>query len=105
MVGRIFIARIYFTDNTGFKIRPVLLIKKYLNEDYLFLPITSNLNLQGIEIKNSDLESGNLIKSSVVIISKIGIILKTLLQKEIAKLKDYFLNFVMAAVCKDLDCK
>ncbi len=71
----------------------------------MFLPITSNLDLPGIKIKNSDLDSGSLFKSSVLIISKIGIIHKSLLQKEIAKLKDDSLNFIMTAVCKELACK
>lgn len=47
MVGKIFLAKIYFTDMTGHKERPILLIHKYRDEDFLFLPLTTNLKLLG----------------------------------------------------------
>jgi len=104
MVGKIFIAKIYFTDFSTYKYRPVVLIKEYQKEDFLYLPVTSNLSLSGIKINNDFLESGTLIKESLIIVSKIGIIHKSLLTKEVGKLKKESFKSIMKTVCKDLGC-
>jgi hypothetical protein len=36
------LVKVYFTDLSDFKIRPVLFYKK-IGNDYLFLPLTTNL--------------------------------------------------------------
>jgi hypothetical protein len=46
MVGRIYLAKIYFTDLSEYKIRPVLVLRVY-GEDCLCLPLTSNLRNSG----------------------------------------------------------
>jgi hypothetical protein len=48
MVGKIFLAKIYFTDMAAHKERPILLIHQYRNDDFLFLPLTTNLTLAGV---------------------------------------------------------
>ncbi len=58
MVGKIFLAKIHFTDMTDFKERPILLIHKYRDEDFLFLPLTTNTKLPGVLISSADLSSG-----------------------------------------------
>jgi len=54
-----------------YKIRPVYIFKKYDDEDYMFLPLSSNISRNGIIIDNSCLEEGNIDRKSVVIIPKI----------------------------------
>lgn len=105
MVGKIFLAKIFFTDITDHKIRPVLIIYKYKDEDYLFLPLTTNLKITGISIKSSDLQSGQLKKPSIIIVPKISIIHKSLLMREIGMVKIDILKQVMGKVCSDLGCK
>ena len=68
MVGKIFLAKIYFTDMADHKERPILLIYQYRDEDFLFLPLTTNLTMPGVSISSSDLSSGVLKKPSVVIV-------------------------------------
>ncbi len=67
MVKQIVLAKIYFTDLTSFKLRLILLIKKYRDEDFLFLPLTTNLKIRGIKITADDLSHGKLKAPSVVI--------------------------------------
>ena len=88
MIWSIHIAKIFYTDIQEYKIRPVYLFKSYLDNDYLYLPLSTNLKRDWIIIWNNDLKSWNLKKDSVVVIPKIGLIHKSLLMKEIAHL-DY----------------
>jgi mRNA interferase MazF len=104
MVGKILLAKIYFTDRMDYKVRPILIIKEYLDEDLLFLPLTTNLNLNGVLIENNDLEDGYLRKPSVIIIPKIGIIHKSLILKKIGKLKKRLFQQIMERVCMDMEC-
>ncbi len=86
MVGKIYLANIYFTDASFAKVRPVLLLKNNSFNDILYLPLTSNVNTKGIRIDNTNLEKGNLPKASIVVYEKIGVIATSLLLKEIATL-------------------
>jgi hypothetical protein len=63
VVGKIYLSRIYFTDLSGFKVRPILIVKEYKDEDVLYLPLTTNMNLGGIAISENDLENGALKKT------------------------------------------
>jgi hypothetical protein len=105
MVGKIFLAEIYFTDMADYKKRPILLFYKYRDEDFLFLPLTTNLNLPGIVISSGDLSSGFLQKPSVVIVPKISVIHESLLIKEIGELKPDKFAQVMKSICEGLDCQ
>ncbi len=44
MVGRLYISKVYFTDLSEFKIRPILIVREFLKEDVLYLPLTTNLD-------------------------------------------------------------
>ena len=57
MVGRIYLAKIYFTDLSEYKIRPVLVLRVY-GEDCLCLPLTSNLKREGFLLGANDLADG-----------------------------------------------
>ena len=61
MVGEIYLAKIYFTDLSDYKIRPVLVIKT-LGDDCMCLQLTSQLHHPGIVISNDDLVDGVLKK-------------------------------------------
>jgi len=88
MVRKLFLAKIYFTDLSDYKLRPILLIKEYKDEDFLYLPLTTNLALKGITINNDDMEKELLKQTSVVIVPKIGILHKKFLVKEIGIVKE-----------------
>ncbi len=61
MVSRIFLAKIYFTDLSDYKIRPVLIVKD-LEEDCICLPLTTQHNYPGIMISSNDFLEGALKK-------------------------------------------
>jgi hypothetical protein len=105
MVGKIFLAEIYFTDMADYKKRPILLFYKYRDEDFLFLPLTTNLSLPGIVISSGDLSTGFLQKPSAVIVPKISIIHESLLIKEIGELKPEKFAQIMKNVCEGLACQ
>ena len=50
MVGSIYLAKIYFTDLSEYKIRPVLVIKE-LGDDCICLQMTSQVNNNSILFK------------------------------------------------------
>ena len=104
MVGNLFIAKIYFTDISSYKERPVLIIKELKDQDYLFLPLTTNLNQDGICIQPGDLDSGKLKKISMVIISKISIIHRSLIIRHLGSLKPDALKSIKLGLCKSFDC-
>lgn len=104
MAQEIVLARIYFTDFSEFKIRPVLVLKNYQKEDFLYLPLSTNLNLDGIIITEEDLVEGFLREKSVVVIPKIGILHRDLVTVKIGVLNDLCFEDVMRKVCQSLDC-
>ena len=83
MVGKIYLARIYFTDLSEYKIRPVLIIKN-LGEDCICLQLTSQVDENKIIINKQDLISGNLRKTSLVVVPKNFTLHKSILFKYIA---------------------
>lgn len=101
----IVLVNIFFTDLSDYKVRPVLLIKQYKKDNFLYLPLSSNLNLHGVIVRENDLEDGDLIKESIVVIPKIGILHKDLILKKIAVLAHSPFKNVMKDVCQSLNCK
>jgi mRNA-degrading endonuclease toxin of MazEF toxin-antitoxin module len=86
MVGEIHLAKVFFTDASAAKIRPVLVLKPNSFGDLIYLPLTSNLQTKGIQIDNSALQEGFLPKSSVVVYEKPAVIASSLLVKKIGRL-------------------
>ena len=62
MVGKIYLTKIYFTDLSEYKIRPVLVIKELDKEDVICLQLSSQIKKDRIIITNKDLIDGNLLK-------------------------------------------
>jgi mRNA interferase MazF len=103
MVGRVYLAKIYFTDLSEFKIRPVLVLRVY-GEDCLCLPLTSNLNHEGFLLGSSDLADGFLKKESKVIFPKSFTLHRSILVKYIAAINQDVLSKIHVEFCKKMDC-
>ena len=95
MVAEIHLAKIYFTDASNYKVRPVLLLKSNSFNDLLYLPLTTNININGITISNIDLKDGYLPKTSIVVFEKIGVLSPNLLIKKIATLEATSFNKIV----------
>jgi len=55
MVGSIYFILMPYSDFKTFKGRPVLIFKELGKEDLLVLPLTTNLNREGVRITKDDL--------------------------------------------------
>jgi len=102
MVGDIYISKIYFTDLSEYKLRPVLVIKKLDKEDVICLQLSSQIKENRIIIQNSDLIDGNLKKDSIVVIPKNFTLHKSLLVKYIGKLQENKFKIIFDNFCKNL---
>ncbi len=104
MVGKIYLAKIYFTDLSQYKIRPVLVIKE-IGEDCLCLQLTSQLKDSQLRVSNDDLIEGSLKKESLVIVPKNFTLHKSILFKYIATINDNKFKEVYKTFCNELECK
>ena len=104
MVGKIYLSKIYFTDLSSYKIRPVLVIKELDKEDVICLQLSSQIKQDRINISNNDLIDGNIQKESIVIVPKNFTLHKTTLIKYIGKINNNKLNSIFNNFCKDLGC-
>ena len=103
MVGEIYLAKIYFTDLSEYKIRPVLIIK-VLGEDCICLQLTSQIHHQGILITNQDLVDGCLKKESMLLVPKNFTLHGSILTKYLARVNDGILSQAMFRLCDALGC-
>lgn len=105
MIWKIVLVKVYFTDLSEYKIRPVYIFKNYDNEDYMFLPLSSNINRKWFIIDDSYLKNWSLKQKSVIIIPKIWIIHKSLILEEIWELNLKYVFEVSKSICNELWCK
>ncbi|NPA11730.1 MAG: type II toxin-antitoxin system PemK/MazF family toxin [Epsilonproteobacteria bacterium] len=103
MVRGIFLAKIFFTDLSEYKIRPVLVFKD-LDEDVICFQISTRFKKERIIITNDDLEDGKLKKESVVIVPKNFTINKNILIKKIGVLKKDKFKEVFNLFCEKIEC-
>jgi mRNA interferase MazF len=103
MVGRIYLAKIYFTDLSEFKIRPVIVLREY-GEDCVCLPLTSNLKNEGFLLRANDLAEGFLKKESKVIFPKSFTLHRSILIKHLATVKQDILSTIHIEFCKKMAC-
>lgn len=103
MVGEIYLAKIYFTDLSDYKIRPVLVVKM-LGEDCMCLQLTSQLHHKGILLQAEDLIDGALKKQSMLLVPKNFTLHQSVLTKYLARIPPRLLDDVMTRLCKDLGC-
>jgi len=103
MVGKIYLAKIYFTDLSQYKIRPVLVIKQ-LGEDCMCLQLTSQFKEERIKIDSHDLISGSLRKASMIIVPKNFTLHSSVLFKCLATINSKKLSSIYNIFCAELEC-
>lgn len=100
----IFLVPFPFSNLTGSKIRPVLILSKdsfnYNSNDVIVCGITSNISkdFYSINLNNSILEEGKLFEESFIKVESLAKIEKKLLIKKIAKLKDKSFSEVLSKI-------
>jgi len=104
MEWKIVLIKVFFTDLSEYKIRPVLIFKKYENFDYMFLPLTTNLSKKWIKITNDNIIEWKIDKDSLVLIPKFWIVNKSLIIKEIAKVDIEILFKIWKIICDEFWC-
>jgi len=106
MVKNIYFVKVPYSDFSEFKGRPILVFKE-LENDLLFLPLTSNLKREGILLTNNDLESGSLKKESIIVVPKINAIDKNLISNSrvIGKITNDKYKKIILALCSSIGCK
>ena len=89
MVGSIYFIEMPYSNFREFKGRPVLVFQKIDKNDLLILPLTTNMQRDGIIVTKDDLKKGSLKKDSIVIVPKLTAIDISLIKEEnfIARLK------------------
>ena len=103
MVGEIHLAKIYFTDLSEYKIRPVLVIKQ-LDDDCICLQMTTQFKNKKLTVSNDDLQDGLLKKDSLVVVPKNFTLHKSILFKYLARLNDIKQKEMFEAFCKEIGC-
>jgi len=106
VVGSIYFINMPYSDFKQSKARPVLVFKNIDKNDLLILPLTTNLDRDGILLKEEDIEDGSLKKESVVIVPKLTAIDSSLIlgSKFIASLKSTSFKKVKVELCTRLGC-
>jgi len=107
MVGNIYFIHMPYSDFTKVKGRPVLVFKEIDKDDLLILPLTSNLQRDGIVITNQDIDDGSIKKDSIIIVPKLTAIDKNLIigSNFIASMKKSSFEKVKSTLCLKLGCK
>ena len=103
MVGDIYLVKIYFTDLSAHKIRPVLVVKD-LDDDCVCLQLTSQVKESGLILTQQDLLKGSLKKDSFVIIPKNFTLHKSILFKYLATIKSEMLSEIRQKLCLAMGC-
>ncbi len=106
MVGSIYYILMPYSDFTKAKGRPVLVLQEIDKNDFLILPLTSNLQRDGIVISNEDICDGHLKKDSVIVVPKLTAVDSSLIKgsRFIATLKEESFLKVKKRLCKKLEC-
>ena len=103
MVGKNYLAKIYFTDLSEYKIRPALVIKE-LGEDCICLQLTSQYHDKRVVISNQDIIEGSLKKDSLVVVPKNFTLHKSILFKYLATLHEAKQKSIFEVFCQKIGC-
>ena len=103
MVGEIHLAKIYFTDLSDYKIRPVLVIKQ-LGDDCICLQLTTQVKNQKLTILNSDLKDGELKKDSLIVVPKNFTLHKSILFKYLGTINNIKQQEIFTIFCEEIGC-
>jgi len=95
-----------YSDFKNAKGRPVLVFQAIDKNDLLILPLTTNLQREGIKINSEDIRDGSLKKESVIIVPKLTAIDASLIlgSRFIASLKEKSFDKVKKELCLKLGC-
>jgi mRNA interferase MazF len=104
MVGGIYLAKIYFTDLSEYKIRPVLVVKQ-LDEDCICLQLTTQFKNRKITVSNEDLKDGILKKESLVVVPKNFTLHKSILFKYLGTINKTKQKEIFGIFCEEIGCK
>ena len=106
MVGSIYYILMPYSDFTKAKGRPVLVLQEIDKSDVLILPLTSNLQRDGIKITQDDIDDGSLKKDSVIVVPKLTAVDSSLIKgsRFIATLKKKSFFIVKTKLCQKLEC-
>lgn len=103
MVGDIYLAKIYFTDLSDYKIRPVLVIKE-LDDDCVCLQLTSQANANALSLTQKDLMKGTLKKESFVVMPKNFTLHKSIFIKYLATVNAEIMRIIQRNFCVEMGC-
>ena len=103
MVGQIHLAKIYFTDLSEYKIRPVLVIKN-LDDDCICLQLTTQYHDDNIIVSNNDLTDGKLKKDSLIVVPKNFTLHKSILFKYLGTLNIEKQKEIFKIFCEKIGC-
>jgi hypothetical protein len=104
MVGEIHLAKIYFTDLSDYKIRPVLVIKE-LGDDCVCLQLTSQEKENTLFISQKDLIKGVLKKDSFIVMPKNFTLHKSIFIKYLATVNSKVMQDIKHHFCVEMGCK
>jgi len=106
MVGNIYFIHMPYSNFRQSKARPVLIYKIIDKNDLLILPLTTNLQRDGIKTSAKDIKNGSIKKDSIIIIPKLTAIDKNLILEErfIASLKENSFLSIKEKLCFKLGC-
>ena len=106
MVGSIYFISMPYSDFKTAKGRPVLVFKSIDKNDLLVLPLTTNLEREGILINHTDICDGSLKKESVIIVPKLTAVDVSLIlgSRFIASLHEKSFEKVKKELCLKLGC-
>jgi len=95
-----------YSDFSKSKGRPVLVFQSISKDDFLILPLTSNLSREGITITANDISDGSLKKDSVIIVPKLTAVDSSMIKgsRFIASLKEKSFAKVKKELCLQLEC-
>jgi hypothetical protein len=104
MVNKIYLAKIYFTDLSTYKIRPILVIKE-LNNDCICLQLTSQYKTNRVQLSNNDLIDGRLKNDSLIVVPKNFTLHKRVLTKYLGEIDRDKAVEIYNIFCKEIGCK
>jgi len=106
MVGGIYFIEMPYSNFREFKGRPVLVFKEIDKDDLLILPLTTNMQRDGMVVTKDDINRGSLKKDSIVIVPKLTAIDISLITEEnfIARLKTKRFEKISEELCRRLGC-
>jgi len=103
MVGGIYLAKIYFTDLSDFKIRPVLVLKQ-IDEDCICLQLTTQLKNINLKLTNKDLIDGSLKKDSLIVVPKNFTLHKSIMIKKLGTVSKEKMKTIYQVFCRQIGC-